>query len=247
MAVKRIQLHKGQVFSTKNHGDLEVLYHNNSRDVGVRFIDTGFMVTGVQVGNVVRGNIKDILMRTVQGVGYLNTNEKVAKTDCYRYWHGMLERAYSEKYHATRPTYKDVEVCRDWHDFTEFRKWFEANYIKGYHLDKDILGNGKLYSPENCCFVPIYINCMITDIPTKRGDCPRGVSKRKTKGTDNYNGLYNVAANGIYLGRYDCPNKAHEVYKEFKEFLVHEVAESYYERGLISDRVRDGLYDWKVV
>ena len=33
-------------------------------------------------------------------------------------------------------------------------EWFNKNYIKGLHLDKDILsGDSKIYSPETCCFV----------------------------------------------------------------------------------------------
>jgi len=49
---------------------------------------------------------------------------------------------------------KGVRVCDSWQTFANFHKWAVNNgYKKGLHLDKDIKGNGKLYSPESCCFV----------------------------------------------------------------------------------------------
>lgn len=48
--------------------------------------------------------------------------------------------------------------------FSNFLKWFNGNYIKGYALDKDILIKGnKVYSPETCCFVPYEINTLVTN------------------------------------------------------------------------------------
>tara|TARA_R110000850_G_scaffold4741_2_gene20906 strand:+ start:1868 stop:2617 length:750 start_codon:yes stop_codon:yes gene_type:complete len=244
LAVKRIYLNKGDIYHTNAFGDMEILYHNDSRDVGIRFIATGYISTGVQVGNVVRGNVADRLVPTVMGKGYLNTDEKVTGTQCYMHWHSMLERAYSEKYHLTRPTYRDVEVCEEWYDFTEFRVWFnKQEYTKGFHLDKDLFGNSKLYSPNNCCFLPARLNSVLTDNESRRGDCPLGVSKRKKKGTQEYNGLYNASIFGAYLGRFTCPLKAGDLCLEFKQLGLECLADQYYELGIIDSCKRDAFYN----
>ena len=247
MAVKKIYLHEGQLLPNNKFGDMRVLYHNTSRDVGIEFVNTGFKVTGLQVGNVMRGGVKDMRVPSVQGVGYLNTSDNVTKTEAYVSWHSMLERCYSEAYLKTRPTYKDVFVCEEWLDFTAFRDWFDSsNHRKGYHLDKDILYSGNnLYCPEKCTYVPQRINSLVMYL-SSYGDCKSGVSKRMKKGTKEFNGLYNLSCCGAYLGRFTCEDTAHDRYKEFKSLLMEEVADQYYELGLISSEIRDALYRFEI-
>ena len=66
-------------------------------------------------------------------------------------------RCYSEKSRAENPTYVGCTVCREWHNFQNFAKWYDDNYPSDgheYHLDKDILIDGnKEYSPVACMFV----------------------------------------------------------------------------------------------
>lgn len=86
-------------------------------------------------------------------LGY-KTSKKGKYTKCYRAWINMLSRCYYEK----QKYYKDygkkgVKVCKKWHDFQFFAEFYYNNYFVGSHLDKDILGNGKLYSPNTCKFV----------------------------------------------------------------------------------------------
>lgn len=72
----------------------------------------------------------------------------------YDCWHGMIQRCYDEKFHKRRPSYIDCFVCDDWLNFQNFAEWAINNgYKPGLQLDKDINGNGKLYSPDNCMFV----------------------------------------------------------------------------------------------
>lgn len=56
---------------------------------------------------------------------------------------------------------KGVVVCDEWlNDFMAFYNWAISNgWEEGLQLDKDIKGNGKLYSPETCIFVTRKINC----------------------------------------------------------------------------------------
>jgi hypothetical protein len=73
----------------------------------------------------------------------------------------MLERCYSGRY----PSYKDVEVCREWHDYQNFAKWYHEQAFDRagkYQLDKDLLGNSKIYSPETCCLLKDNINQLLS-------------------------------------------------------------------------------------
>lgn len=54
-------------------------------------------------------------------------------------------------------------VCEEWHDPDVFCSWYIENKIGGWDIEKDIVqlksgGRLKQYSPENCCFVPKYLN-----------------------------------------------------------------------------------------
>lgn len=89
---------------------------------------------------------------------YSKQSNKVAR----RIWQSMHDRCYKTELHTRRPTYAGCVVCEDWHTFSKFITWFDANYIPGNSLDKDILVRGnKVYSPETCAFVPNYINNLI--------------------------------------------------------------------------------------
>ncbi len=102
---------------------------------------------------------KDRLCPSVHGVGFIGIgkhssrdNGKVSKS--YATWKGMLARCYYPKYQEIYPTYKGCTVHISWHNFQVFAEWFDMNYIKGYHLDKDIkLEGNKVYNSEYCSFV----------------------------------------------------------------------------------------------
>lgn len=89
--------------------------------------------------------------------GKVRTNGKTLRS--YQCWKGLLSRCYSKKSKAYK-TYgaKGVYVCDEWLLFSNFKKWYDENYIEGYQIDKDKLNvtdiNGnKYYSPESCCFI----------------------------------------------------------------------------------------------
>lgn len=79
------------------------------------------------------------------------TNHKL-----FTVWWNMKQRCYDPK----QTNYKNyggrgVKVCDEWiSDFKAFYDWAINNGWKyGLHIDKDIIGDGKLYSPDTCCFV----------------------------------------------------------------------------------------------
>lgn len=73
-------------------------------------------------------------------------------------YYGMINRCYSgNKFSVSYKKYeqKGVTVCDEWiKDKNLFCEWALNNgYEAGLQLDKDIRGNGLLYSPDTCCFV----------------------------------------------------------------------------------------------
>lgn len=158
-----VDMQKGVIHETKNYGKLEIVKYNSTKDVYVRFLDTG---TECKSNSLVirRGQSKDRFKPTVYGVGYiggrdLSSKEKGKSGVAYKCWQRMLERCYSIRFHEKRPTYIGCTVCNEWHNFQSYLEWHNKNYIEGCQLDKDIKIKGnKEYSPSACSFVTIKEN-----------------------------------------------------------------------------------------
>lgn len=63
----------------------------------------------------------------------------------YRKWKSMLLRQTPKEW-KRHTTYKGCKVCEEWRSFMAFRKWMMTQDWQGKQLDKDLLGDGKLYS-----------------------------------------------------------------------------------------------------
>ena len=82
----------------------------------------------------------------------------------YNLWFQMLRRCYDTTQHERNrgKSYANCEVCERWKVLSCFAKdikkldgYGEWETKTGYCLDKDIKNPGnKVYSKENCCFVP---------------------------------------------------------------------------------------------
>lgn len=87
-------------------------------------------------------------------------------TRCYQKaylcWSDIFKRCYNEKWLQAHTTYHETEICDDWLRFSTFLKWHQSNYYEGWHLDKDLLGVGGLYSPNTCIFIPAEVNKFLT-------------------------------------------------------------------------------------
>ncbi len=152
--------HLGNKYDT-NCGMLEVVKYINSRNVLVRFVNTGFMAV-TKMASIRARSVKDPLHPSVFGVGFIGVGEfKVSanrkQTKAYQCWSGMLGRCYSDTEQKRNPTYIGCLVHPDWHNFQTFAKWYHDNHPSDggkYELDKDILVEGnKIYSPNACMFV----------------------------------------------------------------------------------------------
>ena len=161
----------------------------------------------------------------------------------YRKWLNMLKRTYCPKSLASRPTYIGTKVCQEWLDsFMAFRGWFFAELSKTdlqpgvVEVDKDILTNKKLYSPETCILIPHPLNSLLIDSGAARGDLPQGVSR---------SGLGYLAQVSTpeakrqkYLGSFKTVAEAFDVYVKAKTEVIKSVTIPYW---LDEDKIRRRL------
>ena len=175
--------------------------------------------------------------------GHVRINGKIIKS--YDVWHSMIERCYSKKSHKKRPTYIGCKVHKEWLYFSNFKKWFDENYIEGNQLDKDILVKGnKVYSPETCCFVPSKINNLFESSKSYRGKYPIGVSFNKQ--WMKFETHIRLKDRRIFLGYFNSAEEAFEVYKKAAEAKIKEIAKEYLEKGLIKDYVYKEMIKYEV-
>ncbi len=232
----------GERYTTKEGYEIEIIKYKNSHDCDVLFLRGTHTVSSKYYREIINGSIKNPFHKSVLGVGYFGqggfSSEKNKKA--YIAWVNVLQRGYYKEYKLKNPTYKDVTVCEEWHDFQVFAKWYEENYVEGWHLDKDILVKGnKTYSPETCCFVPREINNLFVVCNKNRGDLPIGVRKEV-----GYSARINKKGKNIYLGTFDTIEEAFNAYKVAKEIYIKEIA--YEWREQITEEVYQALINYQV-
>ena len=196
------------------------------------------------------GNVRK-RTKLVYGVGVNdykgNTKNNHVHIPSYHTWGQMLKRCYSKEYLDKRPTYRGCSVCEEWSSFSNFKKWFDDNYVEGYSLDKDILfKNNKLYSPDTCCFVPNEINVLLCKSDAKRGHTPIGVYERKLVNGSSYMAYLNKNGNRINLGTFYSVEEAFLAYKQAKESYIKDLATQYYNHEKITKKVYDALMRYEV-
>lgn len=127
----------------------------------------------------------------------------------YKVWHHMLERCYAPGIHKKHPTYADVTVAPEWLDFSAFALWYAANYRPNCVLDKDLkfIGN-KEYSPNTCVFVPQWLNNLLIDSGSSRGELPIGVSRDRGR----FKARFSCRGVSQYLGGYSSVIEAKRAY-----------------------------------
>lgn len=140
-------------------------------------------------------------------------------------WFSMLRRCYSDRQHKRQPTYKGCYVCEDWLLFSNFKSWMEKQDWEGYHLDKDILGCGKEYSPDKCVFVPPKVNTFLLSSKAVRGDYPIGVSAKNNGEFSSQ--VKNLNNKCIYLGSFSNPESAYNAWLKEKLKLANTLCDQY--------------------
>ena len=105
MSIRCKKQYEGKVFKTNKHGSLIVTKYVSSKEVYVRFIETGY-TTVAQMYRVLGGEVKDKFSPSVHGVGIVG--HETIQCDGkqireYKLWQDMLERCYCAKLHKRLP------------------------------------------------------------------------------------------------------------------------------------------------
>lgn len=178
--------------------------------------------------------------KLVQGVGVNDApfpTQRLAYTDeygvlhekwthpVYAYWHNCLTRTNDHRYQTKFPAYTKVQIVDEWKLFMGFYSWAETkDYDSGKVLDKDILGNGTLYSPETCCFVHPRVNNFLVGQGIK-SKWPTGVHLDKETG--KFKAALGMLGKTKNLGRFYNVHEAHLVYCKAKLSYAEEIINEY--------------------
>ncbi len=239
----------GKICKSKSSGDFKIVKYNDSRNVEIQFINTGFETT-VQLGDIRSGKVKDPYSPSVFGVGvagtkYLN-RVNGRKTKEYVLWCHMFERCYSDAYKKKYPTYEVCKVSDNFKSYEYFYEWChkQVGFNKEWHLDKDLLIKGnKVYSEDTCVFLPSEINSLLTKREALRGEHLIGVSWCKKanafKASVNKN-----KGKQEHLGYFKTEIEAFKAYKIAKEAFVKEQANKW--KGKIDIRAYSALMNYQV-
>ena len=188
--MKRYSLkHVGRTFRTKESlGGYVCTVIDGGTHPGYCTVQIKDWVTEACFSAVKRGIVKYPYFPSHMGVGFLGdiSQPNKSKGRAYAVWSLMLSRCYDPNFQIKTPTYKDVEVCAQWHNFSVFSLWFYRYYPRDgldYELDKDVLcGSDKVYGPDTCLFLPRELNIfMARDIRSNNTSGHRGVTWNKLR------------------------------------------------------------------
>lgn len=152
----------GQVYESLTSGPYTITSVDGCMNISLRFVNTGTTISGMSSSDIIRGKIKDYMLPTVYGVGYLGAKRSKGQNDkhIYNLWINMISRCYSGRPQFSM--YDEVTVHPDWHNYTTFAEDIKAlngyeEWLKdtrGYHLDKDLIDDSaKIYSKDTCTFL----------------------------------------------------------------------------------------------
>ncbi|MNK14396.1 hypothetical protein D3C87_325160 [compost metagenome] len=243
--------------STVNVGDVRqnnlgekftVVEWVDSYNVTVQFEDGTVRTT--RNSEIKAGSVKNPMTPSVFGVGFygqipkkiLDNFSKQDIKQCYTVWIGMLGRCYSDDIRASSPSYKGCTVDTHWFNFSTFAEWYLNNEdclgIDDLQVDKDLLGNGKLYSPECCCLIPRELNQSLQMTKKSKYNLLAGVTLDKGKFKAQVNTLDGKVK---HLGVFTDERKAHETYLVAKKQVWKELYDKY--EPTLSNRVLKRLQD----
>lgn len=184
--------------------------------------------------------------------------QKKKDNKIYQIWYKMVKQ---ESY--TKFPYTDITVCKEWHDYFNFEKWYKENMysIPGEKvvLKKDLLVfNNNEYSPEKCVFAPYkVIGALRTkynsksikeyvDNDDRHIKCDIGITYQEKRDSDlHYVAYCQYNGKNTYLGRAGNPQELVPFYKAVKEYEVKRIAEEYkqYIPKVLYDRMMNFVFD----
>lgn len=249
----------GQKRTTNSGWEYTIEKYVSPTEVYVRMQDGS--IEKISARDAKTGGFKPCNQPSVSGVGFIGKGRftnllkkegEKAPEEIYSYWHRMIGRCYNpaEIIKNSGRRYIFVNIHKDWFNFQNFAEWAlsQPNWNMGHDLDKDLLGNGIEYSPENCTFLPSEINVFLAENWSKTThDLPIGVQyiKPATAGAkEGYVARCHTDNGREYLGYFDDPMDAHIAYKNTKEAYAKVLAEKF--KDVITKQAYEALKNFKL-
>jgi hypothetical protein len=225
----------------------------------IRF-DNGFEMS-VTNKVLMNGNVQYPFHPTVFGVGYLGVGKysstskvktrstNVGLSKAYSIWQGMLGRCYCPIIQGRQKTYVGSTVHPYWHNYQNFARWFDKNYIEGFAISKNILQkNCTVYSEDTCCFVPMELANAFIKRKLIKSDLPAGVDYSNGKFSSSITTMKYTNKGAVnsteYFGVFSCVEDAFLPYKQAKEKQLRYYASFW--KDLLSPEVQKALRNYKV-
>lgn len=162
----------------------------------------------------------------------------------YRVWKDMLKRCFSESYRSKNQCYDDVSCCPSWLLFSNFLKDVsdkENAFADGFHLDKDVLGSGKIYDKESVCFLPQEINVKLGSFSRKNTKYGLGVRFLDGK----YCVRYTDSLCEVNLGRYLTLDEAQKVSVDYRKSVLDKLIDKF--KAELSPLIISSLRDFSEI
>lgn len=200
----------------------------------------------IRAKELTSGKYVNAFTPSVYGVGFMGVGDFVSSVDGvktleYTTWKDMIKRCYTE---SGKDAYADVTVAPEWHNFQNFAQWHRDNYVDGYHLDKDLLDyDARLYSPETCVMIPMWLNAYIVDRVSTSNTGFKGVIKcvSDVQKKVTYKVVvadFRVPGNrSAYIGRYDALEEAKEAYSHARKEINFFARQKAFTEGLAIELV----------
>lgn len=115
------QQYEGKVFDTLYNGKFIVEKYVRSKDIHIRFLETGYRTT-TTIHRIKEGKINDRMKPKLFGIGILGDTKTSKYPKEYKLWSGMLYRCYVDPL-QNNPSYVDCSVSENFQVFEYFKEW----------------------------------------------------------------------------------------------------------------------------
>lgn len=161
------------------------------------------------------------MSKLTYGVGFSDGPSSINGVVCpyHQRWRDMLKRCYSKSYLERKPSYVGCSVSDEWLTFSNFKEWMITQKWENQHLDKDILGDGKIYSAKNCVFISQRLNQFVNN---GGSDKPSGVTYLSNK--NRFLAQIGRQRKSGYIGLYKTFEAAHHAYLIEKRKMAEDLA-----------------------
>ena len=237
----------GTKHMTKEGHEMEIIEKLKNGRRMVRFED-GYEVD-TTLTSISKGCTYNPYSPSVYNIGYFGVGKYKSSinknhTIDYKVWGSMFQRCYSNIFQEKQPAYKGATVCKEWHNFQNFAKWYEENCprIEGekFQLDKDLLQHdvkNKIYSPSTCIFLPQKVNIFLANNQTSNTSGFVGVSWDKSSKKWRAQSCLFGKNTRIYLGVFSTPEEASEAYKKAREIEAEKVKDYLRSLNYLSENI----------